>query len=91
MSEVSDKLLAVHRERAVSERTDKMFAALRTWRAEIIAALAERSTAIGDAAHDPEMLTLCREFRLWNYVSATMHATPENLGGVLVNPDVSPW
>ena len=81
---VSDKLLKAHRERAVSARTDKMFAALRAWRDEIVQAMAERIAEIGDAPDDAEILVLCREFRLWSLTAASLHADPASL--IVVDP-----
>ena len=81
---VSTKLIEVQRERQQSERVDRMFQALRIWRIELIAAMAQRSNEIGDMPDDVEMFALMREFRHWNLVAHSLNADPAAL--LVFNP-----
>lgn len=76
---VSTKLNTVLRARAVNDRTDRMFLALRQWRVAIVECMAKRVAEIGSAPDDSEMLVLCREFRLWELTAQALHADPSGL------------
>jgi hypothetical protein len=83
MSDVSKKLLETHRDRAAEIRFDKMLAAWREWRAEIIKAMAAR---VGEASedNDRELANLHGEFLHCNHVLNALEASPED---VEMSPD----
>jgi hypothetical protein len=81
---VSTALLTANRVRQQSARVDAMFEAVRAWRRDLVYALAQRQTEIDLMPDDPEMLSLCSEFRLWSFVTAALHADASEL--LTVNP-----
>lgn len=76
MSDVSKKLLERHRDQAAEIRFEKMLAAWREWRAEIIRAMAARVDET-NVDNDQELANLHGEFLHCNHVMNALEASPE--------------
>jgi hypothetical protein len=79
MTDVSEKLLERNRDRAYVARMEKMEAAWREWRSEIVKAMAVRVEAIG-TGKDDELSALQAEIVHADHVLRALHAHPDCIG-----------